>query len=235
MGKINNISNVFMTTGCRRIIFWSFVVLGVMAAIASFKFNNYQGRPGINISAPMAPNVLTGEKPPTTITPSPQLVPPLDRALARVTKKPFGIKITPTTSPVQPERFSGYHAGADFEIFPEEQNKDVAVFAVCQGKLLVEKRASGYGGVIVQACIIDEQKVTVVYGHLRLSSVLAEIQQEIGAGDKLGVLGAGYTQETDGERKHLHLAIHKGETINIKGYAQNAAELEDWLDPMRYF
>ena len=33
----------------------------------------------------------------------------------RITKKPFGIFITTQNSPVQPERFSGYHTGVDVE------------------------------------------------------------------------------------------------------------------------
>lgn len=43
---------------------------------------------------------------------------PLTDAAARITKKPFGIFITPQNSPVQPERFSGFHTGTDFEILP---------------------------------------------------------------------------------------------------------------------
>src|SRR3989338_10346295 len=48
--------------------------------------------------------------------------PPLDNSSERVTKKPFGKYITPADSPVQPERFSGYHTGADFEVFSNEIN-----------------------------------------------------------------------------------------------------------------
>jgi hypothetical protein len=65
--------------------------------------------------------------------------PPLTRAAERVTKKPFGIYITPKTSPVQPEKFQGYHTGTDFEIFPEELNIDVTVRAVCNGKLVLKR------------------------------------------------------------------------------------------------
>src|SRR4030067_1140465 len=43
--------------------------------------------------------------------------PPINRADERVTKKPFGIFITPQNSPIQPEKFSGFHTGADFENF----------------------------------------------------------------------------------------------------------------------
>lgn len=166
---------------------------------------------------------------------------PLDRASERITKKPFGIFITPQTSPVQPERFSGYHTGTDFEIFPEELNADVPVNAVCDGKLLVARTASGYGGVAVQSCDLNSQPaspeqqrgepITIVYGHLNISSVKLKVGDQIKAGDILGSLGSNKSAQTDGERKHLHLGIHKGSSVSILGYVQNKAELSGWIDP----
>lgn len=41
----------------------------------------------------------------------------------RITKKPFGVFVTPQNSPVNPERFRGYHTGTDFEVFENELNK----------------------------------------------------------------------------------------------------------------
>jgi len=61
--------------------------------------------------------------------------PPLDRAAERVSKKPFGIFITPQNSPVQPEKFRGYHTGADFEIFSDELDANVPVTAECLFKI----------------------------------------------------------------------------------------------------
>jgi murein DD-endopeptidase MepM/ murein hydrolase activator NlpD len=152
----------------------------------------------------------------------------------RVTKKPFGIHIDPETSPVQPERFRGYHTGTDFEIFPDEATIDVPVQAICDGPLLVKRIATGYGGVAVQECTLDGQAVTVVYGHLRLSSIGADIGVTLKKDDVLGMLGAGYTEETSDERKHLHLGIHKGETVNIRGYVTSKQTLDQWIDPCRF-
>lgn len=160
--------------------------------------------------------------------------PPLARAKERITKKPFGIYITRQNSPVQPERFAGYHTGADFEIFPEELTVDVAVKAVCSGKLLVERSASGYGGVVVQSCSLDGSPITIVYGHLDLASVKVSVGQELQIGDFLGNLGADKSAQTDGERKHLHLGFHKGSVVNILGYVPNKAQLSGWLDPCQY-
>lgn len=159
---------------------------------------------------------------------------PLNRAKERVTKKYFGIFITPPTSPVQPERFQGYHTGTDFEIFPEELNATVLAHAICNGKLVLKKSASGYGGVAVEACILDNQPVTIVYGHLKLTSISQNIGADLKAGDTLGQLGAAHSTETDGERKHLHLGIHKGSSVNILGYVQTKSELSNWVDACPY-
>ncbi len=157
--------------------------------------------------------------------------PPLDRAAERVTKKPFGIYITPKTSPVQPERFQGYHTGTDFEIFPEELDADVPIHAICSGKITVKRSASGYGGVLVQSCALNNQPITVIYGHLKLASIKKNAGDTLNAGDEIGILGKAYSSETDGERKHLHLGISKGSATNILGYVSSQSQLSGWIDP----
>jgi len=162
------------------------------------------------------------------------LSPPIGNWQARVVKKPFGIKVSPTNSPVQPEKFSGYHTGTDFETFPDEADKDVPVFAICGGSLLVKEYASGYGGVAVQECKLNGNDITAIYGHLKLASISANEGQQLAAGSQIGILGKGYSRETDGERKHLHLGIHNGASIDIKGYVQTPAELDQWIDAAKY-
>jgi len=159
---------------------------------------------------------------------------PIANAPGRVTKKPFGIYVRPGFSPVSPERFTGYHTGVDFETTIPEQNIDVPISAICSGKLLVKEWASGYGGVINESCTIAGQKVTVTYGHLRLASVSKKVGQTLAAGEQIGVLGKGYSTETDGERKHLHLGIHKGATPVVTGYVATAAQLKQWVNVMDY-
>lgn len=169
----------------------------------------------------------------TTATPTAiasKIRPPLIRANERITKKPFGIYITPQTSPVQPEKFTGYHTGVDFETFADEQTTDVAVMAICTGPLLVKRTASGYGGVVVQRCEIDGASVTIIYGHLRIADVTVSVGDTLTAGKSFAVLGIGYSSETDGERKHLHLGIHRGTTVNITGYVNAKSALSDWMD-----
>jgi hypothetical protein len=158
-------------------------------------------------------------------------VAPISNARARITKKPFGIYVTPKNSPVNPERFTGYHTGVDFETTPAEQNVDVPIYAVCAGKLFYTNWVKGYGGVAVESCTLNGQPVTVLYGHLNFASIMSSVAgTPLAAGQKLAVLGKGYSTQTDGERKHLHLAVHRGATINFLGYVQSKSALSAWVD-----
>lgn len=160
--------------------------------------------------------------------------PPLDRPTDRITKKPYGIYITSATSPVQPERFSGYHTAVDLEAFPHEEEADVMVRAFCSGPILTIRTVNGYGGVIVQQCEVDNQTITALYGHININSVIPSVGDTAKPGDELALLGAGYSSETDGERKHLHFALHKGATIEYRGYVSSESALADWIDPALY-
>ena len=167
--------------------------------------------------------------------PSKQIfVSPINSALSRITKKPFGIYISPINSPVTPEKFTGYHTGVDFETFSTEQAEDTTVTAICTGKIIEKKQARGYGGMVVQSCLIDNNPITIIYGHIRLSSIKNSIGENLNAGDFLGFLGTGYSTETDSERKHLHLGIHKGEVADTRGYVQTESELKNWIDIKEY-
>lgn len=160
---------------------------------------------------------------------------PLAVGLSRISKKRFGTQVSPGHSPVSPERFTGYHTGVDFETLPEESARDVAVTAACAGKVLHTGWTSGYGGLLLQACTIGGQPATVLYGHLRQASVGKKTGDALTAGETIGVLGAGFTAETDGERKHLHFAIHRGPGVNVRGYVSKEAQLSGWIDPVSLF
>jgi len=162
---------------------------------------------------------------------TPDFAVPIDRFKERLSKKSFGQYITPENSPVNPEKFIGYHTGIDLEILKGEENKDVMIKAICAGELIEKRRATGYGGVAVQKCLFNGQLITVIYGHLNLSSINHQMGDLMTISGNLGLLGQGYSTETDNERKHLHLGIHKGSEINIKGYVSAKNELKDWLDP----
>jgi murein DD-endopeptidase MepM/ murein hydrolase activator NlpD len=168
---------------------------------------------------------------PTSPTKTPLIAEPIINAKTRITKKPYGVYITPVNSPVQPERFSGYHTGTDFEVTNQELTQNIAIFAVCDGKILIRQWVSGYGGVIVQSCLVKNEAVTVLYGHLNISESDTPVAGDnVKAGEHLAILGTPYSPDTDGERKHLHLAIHKGMAIDYRGYVQNETALSNWVD-----
>ncbi len=197
---------------------------------------NIQPEPVTLTETTPTPSPTKSEEPTSTPTINTEWQFPISDAAGRVSKKPFGIYITKQNSPIQPEKFSGYHTGVDFEVTDNEQNSDVEIKAICNGPILLKKWATGYGGVASQKCNLNSEDVTVIYGHLNIDSVKnnppAGGGDELKAGDVLGILGKGYSTETDGERKHLHLAIHKGPGVNILGYVQNKADLQNWMDAM---
>ena len=154
--------------------------------------------------------------------------PPLDPPENRVTKKPFGMYITLENSPVQPEKFTGYHTGTDFEIYEDELLPDIPVLATCGGVIKERKRVNGYGGVVIQECMFENQPVRVLYGHVSLDD--ADVGAYIPPGRIIAKLGRDKSEETDGERKHLHLGIVKGMIIDARGYVSAKAEFDTWLD-----
>ncbi len=183
---------------------------------------------------PTSTSIVTGTTT-ATVVPEKAFGIPIANAKDRVTIKPFGLYVTKANSPVQPERFAGYHTGVDFETFDNEKERDIAIYAICDGPLLLKKWAAGYGGVVVQKCLVENEVVTVIYGHLRILSISQEIGHELKKGEQLGVLGKGYSGETDNERKHLHLGIHKSATIDIRGYVLGESDLKQWLDLRELF
>lgn len=160
------------------------------------------------------------------------LVYPLHDFLARITKKHFGQYITPQNSPVSPERFSGYHTGADAEATPSEASVDVPVYAMAAGTVVLSRRVSGYGGVVMIEHRVDGQTVTALYGHLDINTVTVRVGDQVTVGQPFGALGAGGTTETDGERQHLHFGLLSGSGTNVKGYVSRQSDLSLWVDPL---
>jgi hypothetical protein len=147
---------------------------------------------------------------------------------SRISKKPFGIEIDPATSPVQPERFRGFHTGTDFEVSADELVRDIDVSAVCDGQIMQVQKIAGYGGVITQSCTQDEKNLSILYGHVSLEDATVSVGDVIESGRKITELGDHQSSETDGERKHLHLGITA--TPDIRGYVSNQDELSAWYD-----
>jgi murein DD-endopeptidase MepM/ murein hydrolase activator NlpD len=129
-----------------------------------------------------------------------------------------------------PERFTGYHSGLDFEIRESELNIDVPIYAVCSGSVLYSGFAEGYGGLLVQRCMLENEEVTVLYGHLDQEGLVAEATV-VEPGAQIGKLAPSRTLWSGWNRKHLHLGIHRGDATDMRGYVQESAELADFMDP----
>lgn len=152
----------------------------------------------------------------------------------RVTKKPFGIEVSPQKSPVSPERFKGFHTGTDFELLAGENAAAFEVTAICDGVIQSAVRVSGYGGAVTQRCSYEGGDVSVVYGHLAVSALRVKQNQMVITGQALGRLGKGNTNETDFERAHLHLGMHKGAKSELRGYVPSKTLLSEWWDTVRF-
>ncbi len=164
----------------------------------------------------------------------PAVAVPLNGFFDRIMKKPFGIYITPKTSPIQPEKFQGYHTGADAETASAEATEDLPVFSIADGTAVVAGYVNGYGGVVMIRSVVDGETVTALYGHIRLSSVSLKRGQTVSRGELIALLGTGFSSETDGERQHLHLGLLKGAVINYRGYVSKSSDLSGWIDPVAW-
>jgi murein DD-endopeptidase MepM/ murein hydrolase activator NlpD len=165
----------------------------------------------------------------------PVLTWPLDRGEEREKKLTFGLFVTPNPeeNPIDPpERFVGYHSALDVEIFPEEESVEVPVKAACDGKILQTETIPGYGGVIIQSCRINEEDVTVLYGHLDFKTFKKIVGDQVTQGEQIGFLGDEKSPETGQTRKHLHFGIHRGTEIEVRGYVQKESELGEFIDPL---
>ncbi len=159
---------------------------------------------------------------------------PMGRIEDRPTPLSFGLYVTPdpTQNPIDPpERFTGYHSALDFEVLPDEQEGPVPIYAICDGEVAYSDHAEGYGGVLIQGCILEGQEVMVLYGHLDHGSFRKKSGERLTSGDEIGILAPTRSEESGGNRKHLHLGIHKGRELDFRGYVQSEEELEGYLDP----
>lgn len=216
--------------GMLNLIFWGLVITLGAGSILNLQNVQKSSRPPQQATVSEIPELLRSDFNNSAHKDLP--IAPIDEFYERITKKPFGIYITPQTSPVQPDRFEGYHTGVDIEY--EGIVREIPVRAITSGKVILSKFASGYGGVIILRHNINDEDLFVLYGHLDPKSMLPQ-RTQVTKGQIIGFLGEGRTEETDGARKHLHFAMLKKNSLDIRGYAQNKEELEGWYDPLEFY
>jgi murein DD-endopeptidase MepM/ murein hydrolase activator NlpD len=174
----------------------------------------------------------------TVITPTmlplssetPSIVAPVAHFLDRAATKPFGIFITPDTSPIKNDYHNGYHTGIDVEF--TDTIEDVPVYAIADGTIVVRKWVKGYGGVIVILHTINDVPLYALYGHLDEASFISADVTHATMGQQIAILGDDHSHETDGVRKHLHFSISTADRLDLRGYVQTEAELSHWLNPL---
>lgn len=159
---------------------------------------------------------------------------PMEKSLERPKLLTYGMYVTPDPeqNPIDPpERFTGYHTALDFEILKGEEETEVPIKAICSGKVTFVGTAQGYGGVFVHTCSLNDQTVSILYGHMDSKTFKLKAGDQIEKATVIGNLAAAHTEESGDNRKHLHLGIHKGEVGVFNGYVQSESELGEFIDP----
>lgn len=152
---------------------------------------------------------------------------PIKGFFTHQTVNPFGVFRT--------GRFNGYHSGVDIEISSIDLEKDIPIYSIYDGTVTIVENATGYGGVVAIKHVFGDAQLTAVYGHMRLRDIKVSRGQKVKAGELIGYLGASFSVETDGERKHLHFGLNKNGDKSILGYVDTRQELDDnWLDPSKF-
>ncbi|MBI2485254.1 M23 family metallopeptidase [Candidatus Uhrbacteria bacterium] len=126
------------------------------------------------------------------------------------------------------DRFTGYHVADDVEA---DVAGETPVKAVKDGVVRRVDYIGGYGGLVA----IEHGDVTALYGHMDLGSVSLKAGDSVSAGQIIGNLGDDKSEETDGEREHLHFGLYKEGERKIHGYEQQEAAVQKWLNPNDWF
>jgi len=135
-------------------------------------------------------------------------------------------------------RFYGYHTGEDAEVTPEDGPDGEMAYpirAVADGTIAFLSSVDGYGGVIVLQHDFEGEKIQTLYGHLDIGSSTLRTGDPVAKGQFLANLGADKSDETDGERQHLHFAVYAGTEIKLAGYADTPSALDAWINPQDFF
>lgn len=157
---------------------------------------------------------------------------PIAGYTSAVTKKTFGQYINAENSPIENDRFTGFHTGDDVEVL--DVTEEVPFYALSDATVVAKRTVNGYGGVVILE-FTDPTSLQIyhaLYGHVDITSVEVEVGDTVTAGQELGVLGDDASKETDGERKHLHFSLYPYSTTErYAGYVNSIDDLKDWIDP----
>jgi murein DD-endopeptidase MepM/ murein hydrolase activator NlpD len=158
---------------------------------------------------------------------------PITNYVNRLTNRHYGQTITPSDRQGLPcgAPFTGLHDADDLEVTTAELTADIPIYAIAAGTVRQVSQVNGYGGLLVIQHSLNNQVVTANYGHINLQRTTVKTGDHVTAGQLVSYLGDACSNQTDGERKHLHFALHRGSAIDIKGYVTTPSELAAWLNP----
>lgn len=212
--------------------FTSFVIIFVAIAFGGMLFFTSQSKK--QSSLPMQNNKTTQNSQNQSPLAQKYFLPITDYE-KRLTFRWFG-KFVVSTEKATPcgASFSGYHDGDDLEILENETNSQVPVVAISDGTVASISTVSGYGGLLVLNTNISDSDYTLYYGHIDLGSSNLKTGEAVKAGQFLANLGSECSVQTSGERKHLHFAIHKGKSIDVRGYVPDLNQLANWVNPKEF-
>ena len=131
----------------------------------------------------------------------------------------------------------GYHVGDDIE-YTDSIGDSVPVFSIAKGVVARLGNVAGYGGVIMVTHTIDGKELNAIYGHIDSSSTGLVVGEEVEKGQFLAGLGAHESEQTDGERKHLHFALYDPMIFSntpINGYETREDRINLWINPQTFF
>lgn len=173
-----------------------------------------------------------------TQNPAPTLVYPLDNFAARITANDFGTYY-PAGGTTNPDRaacpsstyYVGYHTANDLEIFSNETSISVPIKSIADGTVREVKAVSGYGGLIVIEYSLGGNIYTAYFGHINLATATVKAGDHVTAGEHIVDLGPACSSINGDVRKHLHFGLHKGSSIDVRGYVPDQSTLSNWVDP----
>lgn len=161
---------------------------------------------------------------------------PMTNYLTRITNRGHGKQTTLADSEgfACGGQFEGIHVGDDLEVTASELNVQVPIYAISAGTVSQASIVGGYGGLLITQNTVAGETVNAYYGHVAVGSLKVKSGQEFTAGQLLGYLGESCTTDTSDERKHLHFAIRKGTSIDVRGYLESSGELSEWHNPAEF-
>jgi murein DD-endopeptidase MepM/ murein hydrolase activator NlpD len=220
-----------------RRLFWPAIITVVLVGAISAWFLSGRHQPAVPATTTQKiPPLPKASKKASPHSSKVSLFYPITNYQARITNRRHGQRTTLADSAgfACGGQFEGIHVGDDLEVTKTELDREVPVFAISAGRVRQLSAVGGYGGLLITENKINSVTVTVYYGHIDLKSSRFGVGQTFKAGQTLANLGDNCSTETSNERKHLHFAIRRGQSIDVRGYLPNRSELGEWYNPAEF-